>query len=227
MRVSHTQPGLASPQNSYAKGAILMAYSDFTLDKVRKILGVTFQQENLFETVSDAEVSPWLHEALQRGKQFALLSEKARSEFLVAPILLASRELTGNRFAIYSGERLDVAPEKGLVGECDFILTASPPMPVLEYPIVIILEAKKQDMEGGLGQCAAQMVGAQLFNKGEGRKDLPIFGCVTTGETWQFLKLTNTILSIDKQRYYIVNIGTILGVFKAIMASHEAGSLAA
>jgi hypothetical protein len=71
------------------------------------------------------------------------------------------------------------------------------------------------------------MVGAQLFNKKEGRKDLTIFGCVTTGENWQFLKLTEAILSIDKQRYYIVNVGIILGVFKAIMASYEAGSLAA
>lgn len=204
-----------------------MAYNDFTLDMVRKILGVSLQQENLFEGVAEVEVSSWLQEALQRGKELALLSEKARSEFLVAPILLASRELTGNRFAIYSGERLDVAPEKGLVGECDFILTASPPMPLLQYPIVIVLEAKKQDVEGGLGQCAAQMVGAQLFNKREGRKDLTIFGCVTTGETWQFLKLSEALLSIDKQRYYIVNIGTILGVFKAIMAAHEAGSVAA
>jgi hypothetical protein len=133
-----------------------MAYGDFTLDMVRKILGVSLQQENLFECVTEVEVTSWLQETLQRGKELALLSEKARCEFLVAPILLASRELTGNRFAIYSGELLDAAPEKGLVGECDFILTASPPMPLLQYPIVIVLEAKKQDIEGGLGQCAAQ-----------------------------------------------------------------------
>jgi hypothetical protein len=204
-----------------------MAYGDFTLDMVRKILGVSLQEANLFECVTEVEVAPWLQDALQRGKDLALLSEKARSEFLVAPILLASRELTGNRFGIYSGERLDVAPEKGLVGECDFILTATPPLPLVQCPIVILLEAKKQYIEGGLGQCAAQMVGAQMFNEKEGRKDLTVFGCVTTGENWQFLRLTGAMLSIDKERYYIVNLGMILGVFKAIMASYEAGSLAA
>jgi hypothetical protein len=203
-----------------------MTYGDFTLDMVRKILGVSLQEENLFECVTEVEVTPWLQGALQRGKDVALLSEKARSEFLVAPILLTSRELSGNRFAIYSGERLDAAPEKGLVGECDFILTATPPLPLLQYPIVIVLEAKKQYIEGGLGQCAAQMVGAQLFNEKEGRKDLTVFGCVTTGENWQFLKLAEAML-IDKERYYIKEIRMILGVFKAIMASYEAGSLAA
>jgi hypothetical protein len=204
-----------------------MAYADFSLDMVRKVLGISLQQENLFDQVTEVEVSPWLQETLNRGEQFALLSEKARSEFLIAPILLASRELGGNCFAIYSGERLDVAPDKGLVGECDFILTASPPMPVLQYPIAILLEAKRQDIEAGLGQCAAQMVGAQLFNQNEGRKDVTIFGCVTTGENWQFLRLAETTLSIDKQRYYIVNVGIILGIFKAIMALYQPGSVAA
>src|SRR5579859_5707124 len=99
-----------------------MAYSDFSLDRVRRNLGISLEQENLFDQVTEAEVSPWLRETLNRGEQFALLSEKARSEFLIVPILLASRELSENRFAIYSGERLDVAPDKGLVGECDFIL---------------------------------------------------------------------------------------------------------
>jgi hypothetical protein len=204
-----------------------VSYGDFTLDTVRKVLGITLLPESLFGGVTDVEVSPWLHETLNRGKELPLLTEKARSEFLVVPILLTCRQLSGNKFAIYSGQRLDVDPQRGLVGECDFILAMTPPVPVLQSPIAVILEAKRGDIEAGLGQCAAQMVGARLFNQAESGEDKMIFGCVTTGEDWQFLKLAETTLSIDTRRYYIDNVGRILGIFQAIMACYPAGSVAA
>jgi hypothetical protein len=204
-----------------------MSYSDFTLDSVYKVLGITFQPGSLFENVDFLEVPPWLQEALRKGMQLALLSEKVRSELIVMPVLLTCRELSGNKFAIYSGQRLDVDPQRGLVGECDFILTTTEPVPLLQSPIAVILEAKKHDIEAALGQCAAQMVGARLFNQSEGREDKTIFGCVTTGEAWQFLKLVQTTLTIDRGRYYIDNVGRILGMFQAIIASFETGSVAA
>ena len=204
-----------------------MAYSDFTLDMVRKVLGITLRPESLFDEVSAVEVSPWLQETLNRGKDVPLLSEKVRSELIVMPVLLACRELCGNKFTIYSGQHLDVDPQQGLVGECDFILSAAPPVPVLQSPIVVILEAKKGDIEAGLGQCAAQMVGARLFNQADSGEEKTIFGCVTTGEDWQFLRLVETTLSIDTRRYYINNVGRILGIFQAIMAHYPSSSVAA
>ncbi len=204
-----------------------MRYGDFTLDTVRKLLGITLQQASLFEPVRPAEPPHWLREALDRGTQLALLSEKSRSEFVVAPILLAARELCGNKFAIYSGQRLDVDPDRGLVGECDFLLTLTPPLPVLQAPAAVILEAKKGDVEAGLGQCAAQMVGAQAFNRNEGRAVEPIFGCVTTGEAWQFLKLQESTLWIDRDRYYIQSVAAVLGIFQAIVATYPPEALAA
>jgi hypothetical protein len=204
-----------------------MRYGDFTLDMVRKVLGITLQQANLFEQVRPAEVPAWLREALDKGTQLALLSEKSRSEFVVAPILLAGRELCGNKFAIYSGQRLDVDADRGLVGECDFILTLTLPLPVLQAPVAVILEAKEGDVEAGLGQCAAQMVGAQVFNQNEGRAVEPIFGCVTTGEAWQFLKLQGSTLWIDRDRYYIHSVATLLGIFQVIVATYPPGAVAA
>jgi hypothetical protein len=195
-----------------------MTYSDFTLELVEKVLGVRVQQSDLFLSLPTPPAPTWLQDVLGKGRQLSLVSEKARSEFIVAPILLASRELSQNAVAIYSGQRLDVQPEQGLVGECDFILAATPPVPLLHAPIVTIVEAKKNDVEGGLGQCAAQMVGARLLNQKEGREGTTVFGCVTTGEAWQFLRLRETDLAIDKERYYIDNIGAILAVFQAIIA---------
>ncbi len=102
--------------------------------------------------------------------QLALVSEKARSEFVVAPILLAAREMSRETLTIYSGQRLDVDPERGLQGECDFILALSAPLPRLRAPLLIIVEAKKNDIEAGLGQCVAQMVARSCSISGRGLK---------------------------------------------------------
>jgi len=196
-----------------------MAYNDFSLDKVEKLLGVMLSPIELFDALTPLVAPDWLRESLARGMELALISEKARSEFIVSPILLASRELSHNAIAIYSGQRLDVQPERGLVGECDFILAASPPVPMLRSPLVTIVEAKKNDIEVGLGQCIAQMVGARIFNEREGSNIGPIFGCVTTGEAWQFLRLDNAVVGIDRKRYYIDNVGLVLAVWQAVIAA--------
>ncbi|HUY32101.1 MAG TPA: hypothetical protein VMV69_04915 [Pirellulales bacterium] len=193
-----------------------MSYSDFTLEAVERQLGVTTQEADLFPGSASIPVPDWLPKLLARGTRLALISEKARSEFIVVPILLAARELSGDRFAIYSGQRLDVDPDDGLMGECDFILAVGPALPPLHAPIMTVVEAKKNDIELGLGQCIAQMVAAHRFNVGAGRAPPSVFGCVTTGENWQFLRLANQTAVLDRQRYYVDNVGGILGILQAI-----------
>lgn len=197
-----------------------MAYSDFTLDTVRKVFSLTLKRALLFAAVDSVDVPQWLTALLEKGMPLAFGSEKARSEFILVPILLASRELHHDSFSIYSGQRLDSDPSSGLSGECDFILTNTPPLPVLQAPIVVVVEAKKNDLEAGLGQCVAQMLGARLFNQQEGNSIEIIFGCVTTGEAWQFLKLERDGVLIDSERYYIDRVDKILGMFQAIMACY-------
>ncbi len=196
-----------------------MPYNDFTLEKVEKILGVTVQPDDLFDAPAPLAIPDWLRESLAKGMDLALVSEKARSEFIVSPILLASRELCHDAIAIHSGQRLDIQPEQGLVGECDFILTLSPPVPVLRSPMITIVEAKNNDIELGLGQCIAQMVGARIFNEREGHAVRQVFGCVTTGEAWQFLRLDGPIVALARRRYYIDNVGLVLGVWQAVIAA--------
>jgi hypothetical protein len=194
-----------------------MAYTDFSLDRLRKTFGLTLARTALTGRPAPRPISPWLQETLDRGMPLALVSEKARSEFIIVPILLTSRELSQNRVAIYSGQRLDVDATSGLTGECDFILSATPPLPVMQAPIICIVEAKKNDIESGLGQCAAQMLGAQRLNQQEGAGIETVYGCVTTGEAWQFLRLNQTNLELDTERYYINEVGTILAVLQAII----------
>ena len=151
--------------------------------------------------------------------QLSLVSEKARSEFIVAPMLLAVRELCHGEISIFSGQRLDVDPARKLSGECDFILARSAPLPRLRAPLLTLLEAKKNDIDAGFGQCIAQMVAAQLFNQQSGAAVPAVYGCITTGEDWQFLKLEGTTVTVDPSRRYINDVASILAALVATVGS--------
>jgi len=194
-----------------------MSYADFLLESVVSILGVNSETADLFGSLVPLPVPAWLRALLDRGQQQILLSEKARSEFLVVPVLLACEDLRPGEVSIYSGQRLDIDPERGLVGECDFIVAATPPLPAFRAPLVTIVEAKKHDIEGGIWQCVAQMVGARLFNERAHSQQAAIYGCVTNGENWLFLRLKDNVAAVDRRRYYIDNVGGILAVFKNII----------
>ena len=192
-----------------------MAYTDFTLESVEAELGLICRPGVVFADLQPVDVPAWLTDALARGMQLALVSEKARSEFIVAPLLLAVREASGGTVAILSGQRLDVDAARKLLGECDFLLARSEPVPRLRAPLMAVVEAKKNDIEGGLGQCIAQMVAAQLYNDRAGQPVEAVYGCVTTGEDWQFLRLIGTAVTLHRPRLYIDNVGLLLAAFGA------------
>ncbi|HZV07153.1 MAG TPA: hypothetical protein VE999_18875 [Gemmataceae bacterium] len=199
-----------------------MSYSDFTLQSIEATFGVVARTAPLFAELEPMSAPSWLQELLERSLQLPLVSEKARSELIVMPVLLACRELSNNAVAIFSGPRLDVSPEQGLVGECDFILAKTAPIPELRAPLIAVVEAKKNDVESGIGQCVAQLIGARLFNEQTGQHIPAVYGCVTTGEVWQFLRLEAMVATIDRHRLYLDNLPGILGTFRAIIATASA-----
>ena len=136
---------------------------------------------------------------------------------------MAARELTTAELSIYSGQRLDVDPARGLVGECDYILALTPPVPRLKAPLVIVLEAKKGDLESALGQCVAQMMGAHIFNERTGQGHIHLYGCVTSGEVWQFLRLEGSEVGIDRGRFFLDNVGGILAAIQTILVRSQDG----
>ncbi len=174
----------------------------------------------LFDNEEILEPSEWLKKALSMASNYSLYSEKARSELLVMPTLLEMAEKM--HFSIFSGFNLDVSPEQGLNGECDFILSKKNNKYVLETPIFGLVEAKKrnaarQDIDLAIPQCIAQMIGAKMFNENEQTGIKTIYGCVTTGEEWLFMKLENDVVLIDKEKYFIKDINLILGVLQQIV----------
>ena len=195
-----------------------MAYGDFSLVGAETAFGLRTAAFTLFPGVPPVVVPAWLRDLLGRGLRLPLTSEKMRGELIVMPVLLAALETVSNPVTVYSGVRMDVDVSRGLAGECNFVLARSAPLPELRSPLVAVVEAKKVDIDFWLGQCAAQMVGARLFNEREGRPLPAIFGCVTTGENWQFLRLAGDELAIDTRRYFLIELDAVLGVFRAILA---------
>lgn len=198
-----------------------MSYTDFTVRNVETQLNISLVKKSISLEIVEPVIPSFLLEYLERGKRAYNEKEKSRSEFLVAPVLLAVRAVLDEKLQIFSGQELNVDIERGLVGECDFILTKTEPTPVLKSPIISLVEAKNNDIPQGIGQCAAQMVGARVFNEQVGESFTDVFGCVTTGEIWQFLKLEGNTVIVDTDRYFIDNVGRILGVFKAIFDFYE------
>jgi hypothetical protein len=191
-------------------GKAPMTYSDFTLADVRRTFHLTTRDHALFPVIGSLEPSAWLQYALDKGKDLAVWSEKARSEFIVAPILMTCREFLEEKIHVYSGVWLDAAADQGLKGECDFILARTASAYDLQGPLMVVLEAKKHDLDVGLGQCAAQMVGARVFNEKDGNPVPMIYGCVTNGSEWQFLKLQGQDLILQPLRTRTDDIGQIL-----------------
>ncbi|MEG3984308.1 hypothetical protein QUA08_26455 [Microcoleus sp. T3B2] len=192
-----------------------MSYSEFSLDKAVKTFKlITSERVNLFAETAEIEGSNILTQTLQYNVPLALAmnTEKARSELIIAPILLELRRQLQDKISLFSGTEFNIAPELGLNGICDFLISKDPELLFIRSPVVALVEAKKENINSGLGQCVAEMVAAKLFNEQEGNNIGTIYGVVTSGNIWKFLKLEAQVISIDAVEYYLQNLPKILGI---------------
>ena len=198
-----------------------MAYSDFTLESVVP----TFQLEKmntagLFSEIEPVTPSEYLTTGLAKKAPLATAigTEKARSEMIVADVLVELLDHLDRSISLFSGIDFSVDVENGLTGVCDFLVSLSPNQFYLEAPVIILVEAKNTDVKLGLGQCVAEMLAAQRFNAEKGN-DIPyIYGASTTGIDWVFLKLEKKRLHIDMATYQIAQCDKLLGILASMVA---------
>jgi len=198
-----------------------MSYGDFDLKKVKQQLGVNLiEQPALFSAIEAVEISPILTAVLAENVPLARLinTEKARSEMIIANILIELRKLLKHKISLFSGIEFNVDKSKGLNGFCDFIIGASPQQLMLNRPVIAVVEAKNDNIMSGLGQCIAEMVAAKIFNDNEGELVVnTVYGVVTTGTIWKFLKMDNLDISIDLDEYVIEDTGNIMAVLLSMV----------
>jgi len=189
-----------------------MAFTDFTLENVEAKLGVTIVPGDLFPGLQSVAPPPWLPSLLAQYRAvFARSTEKARSESIVAPILIAAADAAPPPVTVFSGHRFDVDAARSLVGECDFLVARTEPIPRVKAPILSVIEAKRADIDLGIGQCVAQMVATQEFNKRANSPAEMNYGCVTNGIEWQFLRLDGAVVAMDREMFVTTDLPRLLG----------------
>ncbi|MGF1672105.1 MAG: hypothetical protein ACFCUV_00275 [Rivularia sp. (in: cyanobacteria)] len=192
-----------------------MSYRDFSISKVKQKFNLTLVEGKRFlPEIESVLPSSYLAEFLEESIPLAIAmgSEKARSELIISPILFELRKLLNREISFFSGEEFNVDATAGLTGFCDFLISLSPEQLFIEAPAIVIIEAKKENLKGGLGQCIAEMIAAQKFNAENNKSISTVYGSVTSGNLWSFLKLENTTITIDLTEYLIPPVEQLLGI---------------
>ena len=201
-----------------------MPYSSFTLESVMQAFHLEKADiQGLFSAIEPIEPSALLTAVLERNVPLAAAidTEKAKSEMIVANVLIELREQLERRISLFSGVDFNVDSDSDLTGVCDFLISLSPWQRFVEAPIITLVEAKNDNLTNGLGQCVAEMVAAQRFNAEKGN-DIPcVYGASTTGVMWQFLKLEGQTLHMDMDVYTIERCDKLLGILASMVAQHD------
>ncbi len=196
-----------------------MAYNNFTLDSVKNQFKLKLNDHPFCESIAPVEPQPMILDILNQWLPIAeaARTEKAKSELLVSPILIEARRLADDRVQIFSGEEFNVDRSRGLNGFCDFLFSRSDNRLTIDAPVLMLVEAKRGELEIGLGQCVAEMVAAQIYNQSQEQSVSIIYGCVTSGKFWQFLKLEGDRVTVDLTNYPIMPVQKILGILNSML----------
>lgn len=191
-----------------------MPYSQFTtIAKAKEAFNLTTAEGIRFlPEIEPIQPSPTLTAVLEENLPLAVAtgSEKARSELIISPVLVEVRRILNRRISLFSGEDFTVDESLGLNGRCDFLISRSPELLAIEAPAIVIVEAKQADLKSGIGQCVAEMVAAQKFNIAKQKPLQTIYGVLTNGNQWQFLKLETSIVTVDFTIYPLPPVEQIL-----------------
>jgi hypothetical protein len=197
-----------------------MSYSQLKLDELKENFNLTFREIfGLFSNIPEIKPSQLINEILEDNIPLAVAigTEKARSELIVAPILVALRKHFHHKISLFSGVEFNIDSERGLNGICDFIITNSEEQLFIQSPVITLVEAKNDNLKSGLAQCLGEMLAAQIFNQQHNEHLKTIYGVVTTGTNWQFLALTDQIVEIDLQEYSLSKLEQILGILASFI----------
>lgn len=195
-----------------------MAYHEFTLESVRDAFGLKVTSEDLFSQVEERALNETVLDYLRRASGLVRLSrtEKAKSEFIIAPILVELAYQFREQISLFSGVEFNVDRSRGLNGVCDFMISKAPSEVILTAPVITVVESKNDNLGSGLGQCIAAMVAAQIYNETRGISAPAIYGVVTIGSEWQFLRLEGDFATLDAKEYYLNQLPKVFGILTHI-----------
>lgn len=200
-------------------------YTDF--DKFERKFNANIDSKNLLSQVIAIDASEKLQEELAQGFRLGFKTEKERSERIIAPILHEIADKYHEDFTLHSGKVLKSKDFPSLRGECDFVFARNSVEDFIQAPAHLFVESKSETIQQGVKQVLAQMFGAIYYNREQDTEVKVIWGIVTNGEMWRFLKLEKLseedakdfLITFDKNTFAIAKdyeVNTIRGTEKIL-----------
>lgn len=190
-----------------------MSFSQFkTIADVQTAYNIRYVEQP-FIKIANIPVPRSLAEDFQFNQEnidiFA--SEAARSELIISPLLRAVYKNHSQDYSFWIQKSITF--DEVLSGTPDYLFSKRSALgkTVLETPILIVVEAKKNDFEQGWGQCLAELVASQKINNDPQK---PVYGIVTDGNLWQFGNLYTDLFTKDNQNYTIDKIQILYGALE-------------
>ena len=201
-----------------------MAFSDFKqVSEVQEKFRIKYTANNFFKVEAVNPPSQFLQEfqfTMENINVFS--SEASRCEAIIFPVLREAYKAYADTYALWIRE--PITYDETLSGTPDYLVTTKSElgMTVVGIPLIILVEAKKNDFEQGWGHCLAELVAAQKINDDP---DVPVYGIVSDGERWQFGKLTGDAFTRHKTSFSVDNIPTLFGAINAVFKAASKASV--
>lgn len=179
---------------------------------VQKAYNIRYAESSFISSI-EITVPPVLIEEFEFNKENIDIfsSEASRSELIVSPLLRSVYKNHSKNYSFWIQK--PIAFDKVLSGTPDYIFSkrSSLGKTVLETPIVIVVEAKKNDFEQGWGQCLAELVASQKINNNDKKS---VYGIVTDGNLWQFGRLNTDLFTKNEKNYTIDDMQELYGALE-------------
>ena len=193
-----------------------MAFSDFkTISEVLEKFRIVYTENDFFE-IGEVQ-SPSEHFlqdfAFCREHIDIFASEAARCEAIIFPILKEIYKAYADKYALWIQK--PIAYDETLNGTPDYLISTKSELgrPVVGTPLIVLVEAKKNDFEQGWGQCLAELVAAQKINDAP---DFPVHGIVSDGTWWQFGRLIGEVFTQSRTSFGVDNLPLLFGAIDAV-----------
>jgi len=190
-----------------------MPFSQFkSIAEVQKAYHIRYTESSFISNL-DIAVPQVLLEEFEFNKENIDIfsSEAARCELIISPLLRAVYKNHTKSYSFWIQKTISC--DKVLCGTPDYMFSkrSSLGKTVLETPMLIVVEAKKNDFEQGWGQCLAELVAAQKINNNQKKS---VYGIVTDGNLWQFGRLHADVFTKDEKNYTIDKIQELYGALE-------------